>query len=104
MFFYNKFELKISIQVFFQKFSSCLRPGTEYRDREQLREAKRNCKYNVKLITLFFRGNNQRIGEYSYVGDDGKTYTVRYEAGINGFRILSGDHIPSGGQTSASIR
>ena len=43
-----------------------------------------------------YRGNNSRIGEYSYVGDDGKTYTVRYEAGINGFRILSGDHIPSG--------
>merc|ERR1712141_297804 len=48
-------------------------------------------------------GNNERIGEYSYIGDDGKTYTVRYEAGVNGFRILNGDHIPSGGQTSAQI-
>merc|ERR1712227_64683 len=46
-------------------------------------------------------GNNERIGEYSYIGDDGKTYTVRYSAGVNGFRILNGDHIPSGGQTSA---
>ena len=31
-------------------------------------------------------GNNQRIGQYQYVGDDGKTYTVKYEAGVNGFR------------------
>jgi len=46
-------------------------------------------------------GNNNRIGQYSYIGDDGKTYTVKYEAGINGFRILDGAHIPSGGQTSA---
>ena len=46
-------------------------------------------------------GNNNRIGEYSYIGDDGQTYTVRYSAGVDGFRILSGDHIPSGGQNSA---
>lgn len=45
-------------------------------------------------------GNN-RIGQYSYIGDDGKTYTVKYEAGINGFRILDGAHIPSGGQHAA---
>ena len=44
-------------------------------------------------------GGNNRVGQYSYVGDDGKTYTVRYSAGRDGFRILSGDHIPSGGQT-----
>lgn len=31
-------------------------------------------------------GNNNRIGQYQYVGDDGKTYTVKYEAGVNGFR------------------
>merc|ERR1711976_1137478 len=48
-------------------------------------------------------GRNSRIGAYSYIGDDGKTYTVKYEAGVNGFRILSGDHIPSGGQTAAAI-
>merc|ERR1712038_1596749 len=47
-------------------------------------------------------GNNQRVGEYQYVGDDGKLYTVRWEAGVNGFRILNGDHIPSGGQTAAA--
>merc|ERR1711936_343172 len=46
-------------------------------------------------------GNNERIGQYSYIGDDGKTYTVKYSAGVNGFRILGGDHIPSGGQTAA---
>jgi len=47
-------------------------------------------------------GNNNRIGQYSYIGDDGKTYTVKYSAGADGFRILGGDHIPSGGQTSAA--
>merc|ERR1711935_900517 len=47
-------------------------------------------------------GNNERIGEYQYVGDDGKLYTVRYSAGVNGFRILNGDHIPSGGQNAAA--
>ena len=31
-------------------------------------------------------GNNERIGQYSYIGDDGKTYTVKYSAGVNGFR------------------
>merc|ERR1711935_19224 len=47
-------------------------------------------------------GNNERIGEYQYVGDDGKLYTVGYSAGVNGFRILNGDHIPSGGQNAAA--
>ena len=45
---------------------------------------------------IYFSGNNERIGEYQYLGDDGKLYTVRYSAGVNGFRILNGDHIPSG--------
>merc|ERR1712080_432470 len=45
--------------------------------------------------------NNERIGQYSYIDDKGKTITVKYSAGINGFRILEGDHIPSGGQNSA---
>ena len=27
---------------------------------------------------------------------------MRYSAGVDGFRILSGDHIPSGGQTAAA--
>lgn len=31
-------------------------------------------------------GNNERVGQYSYIGDDGKTYTVKYSAGVNGFR------------------
>merc|ERR1712083_401958 len=47
-------------------------------------------------------GNNNRIGQYTWVGDDGKTYTTKYSAGPDGFRILSGDHIPSGGQNSAA--
>jgi len=46
-------------------------------------------------------GNNERIGQYSYIDDTGKTITVKYSAGVNGFRILEGDHIPSGGQNAA---
>lgn len=45
--------------------------------------------------------NGNRIGQYSYIGDDGQTYTVRYSAGKDGFRILSGDHVPSSGQDAA---
>ena len=30
--------------------------------------------------------NNNRVGQYEYIGDDGKLYTVKYEAGVNGFR------------------
>ena len=47
-------------------------------------------------------------GEYSYIGDDGITYTVKYIADKDGFRPI-GDHLPelgnldgSGGDTSAS--
>lgn len=32
-------------------------------------------------------------GSYSYIGDDGRTYTVHYVADSNGFRA-SGDHLP----------
>lgn len=38
----------------------------------------------------------ERVGQYSYIGDDGKTYTVKYTAGKDGFRILDGAHIPTG--------
>jgi len=38
----------------------------------------------------------ERIGQYSYIGDDGKTYTVKYTAGKDGFRILDGSHVPTG--------
>lgn len=44
-----------------------------------------------------------RLGEYSYIGDDGKTYTVKYSAGKDGFRILDGSHIPAGGQDAAAF-
>merc|ERR1712158_166655 len=46
-------------------------------------------------------GNNERIGQYSYIDENGNTIVVKYSAGVNGFRILNGDHIPSGGQTAA---
>merc|ERR1711971_77062 len=49
-------------------------------------------------------GNNERIGQYSYIDENGKTIVVKYSAGVNGFRILDGDHIPSGGQTSAQAQ
>merc|ERR1719249_619333 len=38
----------------------------------------------------------ERVGQYSYIGDDGRTYTVKYTAGKDGFRILEGSHIPTG--------
>jgi len=40
--------------------------------------------------------DGERVGQYSYIGDDGKTITVKYTAGKDGFRILEGDHIPTG--------
>merc|ERR1712051_1154579 len=45
--------------------------------------------------------NGNRIGQYSYIGDDGQTYTVKYSAGIDGFKILEGEHIQATGQESA---
>jgi len=47
--------------------------------------------------------NGNRLGQYSYLGDDGKVFTVKYSAGKDGFRILEGDHIPSGGQDAAAF-
>merc|ERR1712106_1236277 len=40
------------------------------------------------------KGNNERIGQYSYTAPNGKQITVKYSAGVDGFRILEGDHIP----------
>lgn len=45
--------------------------------------------------------NGDRVGEYSYIGQDGKTYNVKYSAGKDGFRVLEGSHIPSNGQQAA---
>ena len=47
--------------------------------------------------------DGNRIGQYSYVGDDGNTYVVRYSAGKEGFRILDGDHVPSSGLGAAAF-
>merc|ERR1712124_194246 len=49
-------------------------------------------------------GNNERIGQNSYIDENGKTITVKYSAGVNGFRILEGAHILSGGQKSAQAQ
>merc|ERR1711892_1034084 len=38
--------------------------------------------------------NGERVGQYSYVDNDGKTITVRYSAGVDGFKILEGAHVP----------
>ena len=43
-------------------------------------------------------GRNSRIGAYSYIGDDGKTYTVKYEVKINFIlslcnRTIDGDQL-----------
>merc|ERR1711872_699016 len=45
--------------------------------------------------------NGERKGQYSYVDQSGKTITVRYTAGKDGFRV-QGDHVPSGGLTAAA--
>jgi hypothetical protein len=47
--------------------------------------------------------DGERVGQYSYIDQDGQTITVRYTAGKDGFRIIEGAHIPSGanGQNSA---
>merc|ERR1712112_162185 len=46
----------------------------------------------------------ERIGQYSYIDQNGKTITVKYSAGKDGFKILEGNHVPNGanGQNSAA--
>ncbi|CAG5015068.1 unnamed protein product [Parnassius apollo] len=39
-------------------------------------------------------GSLQVSGSYSYVGDDGQTYTITYTADENGYQA-SGDHLPT---------
>ena len=34
--------------------------------------------------------DGERVGQYSYIDQDGQTITVRYTAGKDGFRILEG--------------
>ena len=31
-------------------------------------------------------GNNERIGQYSYIDENGNNIVVKYSAGVNGFR------------------
>ncbi|RZF32974.1 hypothetical protein LSTR_LSTR008687 [Laodelphax striatellus] len=38
--------------------------------------------------------DGSRQGSYSYVDPSGKTISVKYTAGKDGFKILEGDHIP----------
>merc|ERR1712128_276353 len=49
--------------------------------------------------------DGERVGQDSYIDNDGKTITVRYTAGKDGFRILEGAHVPTGatGQESAAF-
>merc|ERR1711970_749881 len=50
--------------------------------------------------------DGERVGQYSYIDQAGKTITVRYTAGKDGFRILEDDHVPTGanGQGSAQFQ
>merc|ERR1711944_305706 len=50
--------------------------------------------------------DGERVGQYSYIDQAGKTITVRYTAGKDGFRIVEGDHVPTGanGQASAQFQ
>lgn len=47
--------------------------------------------------------DGNRVGEYSYIGENGQTYTVKYSAGKDGFRVLDGSHVPSNGQSAAAF-
>lgn len=38
--------------------------------------------------------DGSRTGSYSYVDPSGKTISLKYTAGKDGFRVLEGDHIP----------
>ncbi len=45
-----------------------------------------NCIHVTSVFVFNILFTFGRIGEYSYIGDDGKTYTVKYSAGVDGFR------------------
>jgi hypothetical protein len=76
----------------FEKFSSCLQLIFFYiKDCALARHiGVYHHDFTVNVIFIFFVNVHlytfARIGEYSYIGDDGKTYTVKYSAGVDGFR------------------
>merc|ERR1712066_1043678 len=54
-----------------------------------------------KIFREETNAQGERIGQYSYIDENGKTITVKYTAGKDGFRILEGDHIRATGQQAA---
>lgn len=73
--------------VLTKEWPFCLIPSFASGDRQNRRESGQHVKVNDEESNLVIEG------EYSYVGDDGRTYVVRYIADENGFRPL-GDHLP----------
>ncbi|XP_072160853.1 uncharacterized protein [Bemisia tabaci] len=47
--------------------------------------------------------DGSRTGAYSYVDPNGKTISVKYSAGKDGFRILEGDHVPKAIQVTSAL-
>jgi len=54
-----------------------------------------------KIFREETNAQGERIGQYSYIDENGKTITVKYTAGKDGFRIIEGDHIRATGQQAA---
>merc|ERR1712066_44572 len=48
--------------------------------------------------------DGERVGQYSYIDQAGKTITGRDTAGKDGFRILEGGHVPTGADGQASAQ
>jgi len=99
--------------VFSCAVAACLGQIVDERDAKILKEQRFNngdgragAAFATENEILFREESDEggnRLGQYSYIGDDGKTYTVKYSAGKDGFRILDGAHIPSGGQDAAAF-
>jgi len=91
--------------------SACLGQTVEDKDAKILKEQRFNAgdgrtgaafaTENGQVFREETDANGNRIGQYSYIGDNGKVFTVKYSAGKDGFKILEGDHIQATGQDSA---